>query len=324
MGSFASERARGGDFALVERASTEASADPLETSLANLSDLLLPCLDAAGAKTVIEIGAYRGELTRELLAWASGSGARVTAIDPEPAAELNELSEWEPGVELVAETSLEALPRLPPGDAVIVDGDHNHYTVLHELRVITDRSGEDRPPLILLHDVCWPHARRDTYSAPDRIPAEHRRPLARDALLAPTVPGIATAGIPFSWAAEREGGPRNGVLTAVEDFIAESPGLRFALIPAFFGLGVIWPEKAPWATILSELLAPWDRNSILERLEETRVAYIVDRYRLERQEAVLRSLLNSRAFALAERLSRLRQRGAGVISRDRIRKALGA
>jgi hypothetical protein len=308
----------------MDRLSTESSSDGLGASLANLSDLMLPCLDAAGATSVIEVGAFEGELTRNLLAWARGSEARVAAIDPDPSPELISLAEREPALDLIVKPSLEALPELPPADAVIIDGDHNHYTVLRELRLIAERAGPDSPPLIALHDVCWPHARRDTYYAPDRIPAEHRQPLARDALLAPGVPGTSSAGIRFPWAAEREGGPGNGVLTAVEDFLAETDGVRFALVPAFFGLGVIWPERAPWASAVARRIEPWDRNPVLERLEAIRVAYIIDRFRLEHQEAVLRSLLDSRAFTLAERLSGLRQRGEPAISRERIRRVLGA
>ena len=40
-------------------------------SLANVKELLLSLLDAVDARSVIEIGAYRGQLTVELLDWAS-------------------------------------------------------------------------------------------------------------------------------------------------------------------------------------------------------------------------------------------------------------
>jgi hypothetical protein len=299
------------------------SADALAASLVNLSGLLLPCLDAASARSVIEVGAFRGELTRELLGWASRTGARVRAIDPDPTRELQDLANGGVDLHLVTEPSLDALGRLPAADAVIIDGDHNYYTVLRELRLIRERGQPSSPPLIALHDVCWPHARRDAYYAPERIPDEHRQPLVRDALLAPGVRGTATAGIRFPWAAAAEGGPGNGVLTAVEDFLAESEGLRFALVPAFFGLGVIWPADAPWGSRLADFLEPWDRSPILERLEAIRVSYLVARFRLEHQEALLRSLLHSRAFALAERISGVRQRGAPAISRESVRRALG-
>ena len=49
-------------------------------------------------------------------------------------------------------------------------------------------------------------------------------------------------GLPYRWPAAREGGPRNGVLTALEDFVAERHDLRVAIIPAFFGLAIVWPR----------------------------------------------------------------------------------
>jgi Methyltransferase domain len=276
-------------------------------------------LDAVGARSVVEVGADRGEFTAELLGWAAGADARVTAVDPEPAPELVELTHGRPELALVRRPSPEALEDLDRADAVILDGDHNHYTVSEELRLLSRRFPS---ALILLHDVGWPHARRDTYYAPERIPEEHRQPLARDALVAPGKAGLASVGIGFPWAAEREGGPWNGVLTAVEDHLAGAPGRRLAIVPAFFGLGVLWPQDAPWAAAVAEILDPWDGSPMLERLEEVRVASIVDATRLNRQEELLRAMLNSRSFAVAERISRLRRSGAAPLSRERIRRAL--
>ena len=96
-----------------------------------------------------------------------------------------------------------------------------------------------------------------------------------------------------------------------------------AVVPAFFGLGVMWAEDAPWAGSVAALLDPWDRNPALERLERERVGRLVDRYRMDRQSELLRSMLGSRAFALAESVSRWRQRGDPVFSRERIRQTLG-
>jgi Methyltransferase domain len=303
--------------------SRPAKGAPNPSSLASLAEVLLPCLDAVNPGTVVEIGAGRGEFTRELLDWRAGSGTRITAVEPEPAPELLALSEAHPELELVREPSLEALSRLPAADAVIIDGDHNYYTVSEELRLIEERAGKAPLPLLALHDVCWPHARRDTYYAPERIPPEHRQPLARDAMLAPEEPGVASSGLRYPWAAEREGGSRNGVLTAIEDFTEERDGLRLALVPAFFGLGLLWSEEAPWAGAVAEFVAPWDRKPVLERLEADRVSSIVDGIRLDRQQELLRALLRSRAFGLAERLSWLRQRGEPVLSRAWVRRVLG-
>lgn len=316
-------------------------------SLISLAEILFPCLEAVEAKLVLEVGAYRGQLTRELLAWAAKEGARVTAVDPDPPPELLKLGEEHPELELLLETSHDVLRRQSLPDVVIIDGDHNYYTLSEELRLIGEKAPGADVPLLMFHDVGWPHARRDTYCAPERIPEEHRQPLAHDIALAPWEPGVATGGIPFQWAAEREGGPRNGVRTALEDFVDQRQGLRLAIVPAFFGFGVLWHEDAPWANAVASIVEPWDRNPLLERLEAHRVTHlakllersaeldaardrIADRVqllrergqRLREQEKLLRAMLRSRAFAVAEQLSRLHGRGRPLFSRQQVRGVL--
>ncbi len=302
-------------------------------SMANLAEIWLPVLDAAAPSTVVEVGAYAGDLTAIVLDWAAGCRAKVVSIDPDPQDALVQLAEANPALELVRATSLEALGKLPPADAVIIDGDHNYYTVSEELRLIDQGRCDSELPLLLCHDVGWPHARRDTYYAPQTIPAEHRQELAEGGYVFPGEPGLWEGGLVYQWPAMREGGARNGVLTAIEDFLDGRDELRFALVPAFFGLGVIWERRASYAAELEALLGPWDRNSMLERLEANRVRHLASwqhemvraswcSERLEPRNAILGELLESRAFALATAISRLARRGAPAISRERIRKAL--
>lgn len=307
-------------------------------SMVNLAEVLIPCLDAAGARSVVEVGAYAGDLTRALVEWAETADGHVWAIDPSPHERLVRLAESQSRLELVREPSLEALGHVPMPDALVIDGDHNYYTVSEELRIVFERTSADRLPLLLFHDVCWPHARRDDYFAPDQIPAEWRHPIVDGGGLFPGVPGTRPGGLPYRSAAAREGGARNGVLTAVEDFTAAHEGLRLAVVSAFFGLGVVWPESAPWSDALAGVLAPWDRNPLLERLEANRVLHLASGHyhltraanreaRNQRLEALLRRLLDSSAFGLAERLSQLRRRsGIGAehsqISKDAIRRVL--
>jgi hypothetical protein len=308
-------------------------------SLANVAELLFPCLDAVGARSVMEIGAFRGDLTRELLDWANAAGARVTAIEPLPPLELLELANDRPELELVRKTGQDALGDGPLPDALIIDGDHNYYTLSEELRAIDERARDSEMPLLMFHDVGWPHARRDTYYAPERVPDEHRQPLARDAAIVPGESGTTEMGLRYEWAAEREGGPRNGVLTAIEDFVRDRPDLRLAIVPAFFGFGVLWRNDAPWGDAVAAILAPWDRSPLVERLEANRVAHMIDsvrkaheleqlalmrerRDRYLEQERLLRTMLGSRAFTWGERLSRLRKGGRPTFSRDQVRRAL--
>jgi SAM-dependent methyltransferase len=308
-------------------------------SLSQSSELLLACLDAAGARSVLEIGAFAGDLTRVLGSWAAGGRAHVSAIDPSPQPDLEALEREHPGIELVRKTSLEALPELPVPDAIVIDGDHNYYTVSEELRLIGERAPGAELPVLLFHDVCWPHGRRDDYFAAELIPEAHRHPVAGESGgIFPGDPGVRPDGLPYAHSAAREGGPRNGVLTAIEDFVATRDELRLAVVPVFFGFGAVWSLEADWSAELERVLGPLDRNPVLERLEANRVHHLALAYsrqvelwqlgeRLARQEALLRRFLESSAFSVAERLSRIRVRAniapaRSVVSRDEIRRAL--
>lgn len=329
-----------GDLPWTLHPACDFASDPGQwgASLINNAEVMIACLDAARATSVVEVGAYAGDLTRFLLGWAESSGAHVSAVDPAPQDELRALGETRPELELIEATSHEALREMSAADAYVIDGDHNYFTVSEELRLIAARTAGDVLPLLMFHDVGWPHGRRDDYFAPDQIPPEYKQPTVEGGGLFPGVPEPRPGGLPYKWPAAREGGPRNGVLTAVEDFLEQRPGLRLAILPAFFGLGIVWHEDAPYAQQLHEILDPLDRNAVIQRLEANRAFHLAAmhqqlmevtaaRARIARQEAVLKRLLNSSAFALAERLSRLRQRlgvapGSPVISRKSVTRVL--
>jgi Methyltransferase domain len=304
--------------------------DQVGASLRNLADVIFPCLDAVGARSVLEVGASHGDFTAALLDWAAGSSARIAAVEPAPARELLDLAERHPELVLIRKTSHEALREASGHDAIIIDGDHNYHTVSEDLRLIDEVGGDGPMPLVVLHDLGWPHGRRDAYYSPDRIPEERRQPLAHKAFLDPTEPGVADGGLLVEWAAAREGGPRNGVLTAVEDFVRERGGVRLVIVPAFFGLGVLWHGDQPWSADLARIVEPLDGHPLLRRLEENRIlkqvqwarcfrARRAEEQRMRAQEDLLRTLAQSRALEWAERLSRLRGRGRSGVSRDRIR-----
>jgi Methyltransferase domain len=302
-------------------------------SFANLAELFVPCMDAVGARLVVEVGAYAGDLTRLLLDWAGPGGARVVAIDPMPQPALVRLAEERPGLSLVRESSLEALEHIELPDVVIVDGDHNYHTVSEELRLIGERAPAAELPLLLFHDVGWPHGRRDAYYVPELIPESARRPLREGGGLFPGERGTIPGGLPYKWVAAEEGGARNGVLTAIEDFVSQRDGLRLVVVDAFFGFGAVWHTGAPWSDALAEILDPWDRNPLVARLEENRVfqlasghvqmtQVLIARDRNARKDAVLRKLLDSGSFSLACRLSRLWRRGAPSFRGEELRVLL--
>ena len=75
--------------------------------------------------------------------------------------------------------------------------------------------------------------------------------------------------------ATHAGGARNGVLTAIDDFLAEELAqgreFGFAEIPAVFGLGVLFDMNAAWSAQLAELVLPYHQNKLLRALETNRL-----------------------------------------------------
>src|SRR3954447_11904855 len=302
--------------------------DPWFTSLTNNAEFLFGSLDAAGARSVIEVGAYEGELTKVLLDWAEPHGGRVVAIDPDPQPPLARMAAERDDLELVRGFSHEALEDIELTDAVILDGDHNYFTVHGELERIAKSAGDDPLPLLIMHDVGWPHGRRDASTDVKRMPKEGVQPgVVEGGGLFPGEPGIRPDGLPMWWSAAREGGPRNGVLTAVEDFMEAREGLRLVVIPSFFGLGIMWETSAPYADALEDLLGPWDRHPVLQRMEDSRILFLASSHGAHERDArkyhLLSRLLMSRSFKISQVISRVATRGGEpAFTEEEIRKRL--
>ncbi len=183
--------------------------------------------------------------------------------------------------------SPDALAGLPASDAYLLDGDHNYWTITQELAAIASAAGERATfPLLLLNDVSWPAARRDQYYSPGRLPPDAVHPYSYELGAVPGKRHLEPSGFrgagEFAYALE-EGGPRNGVLTGVEDFLADHQELEFFHVAPVFGLGVILDRVAPWADRIRELLAPYAGSPFLARLERNRTELYVRL--IERQDA---------------------------------------
>ncbi len=303
-------------------------------SLENIAEIMHPCLEARGTRSLLEIGSFAGELTESLLEWGTPRGVEVSTVEPLPPEELRAVASRHPELTLIEDTGVGALAGLESlPDTVIIDGDHNYFTLTSELDQIAAMAGDDQLPLLLFHDVCWPHERRDTYYAPDRVPESERQPLGEDCTIEPGNPGLSDGGLPYKWAAAREGGPGNGVLTAIEDFMKRRGGLRLAVVPVFFGMGVLWEESATYADAVAATLAPYDRNPVMERAEANRVALLVRTHKdaktireqnqkIAEYEELFGRMLQSSALGIAERLSKAKQRGNPIFTRQEIQDLL--
>jgi hypothetical protein len=202
-------------------------------------DFIVPIAQKRGWKRFCEIGASEGKSTDQLLQLP---GISHTVIDPGLDADLAAKYASEQRVTVLRSLSLDALPGMQgPYDCFLIDGDHNWYTVFNELNLIRQR-GLLRPGgMIFFHDVGWPYGRRDMYYQPETVPAQHRLEFQRRGILRGQSALVDFGGRnPHLSNAVREGGPRNGVLTAIEDFMAEHPtDYEFCRIRVQYGLGIL-------------------------------------------------------------------------------------
>jgi hypothetical protein len=129
------------------------------------------------------------------------------------------------------------------------------------------------------------------YYDPDTVPEDSRQPWAR-AGIEPGREGLAeNGGLNSSYCnAVSEGGPRNGVLTAIEDFLAESgEEISLTVLPVMYGLGILVPARRLAAH--PELGAVIDRwppaegwEELVRLAEEQRILAAIDRQAAVRRE----------------------------------------
>lgn len=247
-------------------------------------DIVRPLLQAAGAGRLLQIGAYKGDHTRLLLQYCQSVQGSLIVVEPFVVPELEETLAGSACGRLLAAKSHEAIGRLhEPVDAVLLNGDLNYHTVSGDLRALAglaERTGSPFPTVIL-KSMSWPYARRDMYYDPEAIPAGERH--AHERLgMTPWSPGLEERAInaPF-FNARLEGGERNGVLTAVEDFIGSaSDPLRLFRLPVNHGLGIIHrPDTAAADFIARMVVPPPALRLLLETWEIARLNDILGRLR---------------------------------------------
>jgi len=227
-----------------------------------------PIVETAAPRRIMEIGAEFGWNTEPLLDYCRQTGARLEVIDPAPPPALHDvLARFDTEYTYHPRKSLDVIPLIAPVDLILLDGDHNWFTVYNELQAIFRRATETGtlPPIIVFHDVAWPYARRDMYYDPLDLDPSARHPYASRGM----VPGrseLSDTGINGRFHnALHEGGPRNGVLTAIEDFQAGvGVEMAFHKLPFFNGLGILVPAVRSTPALAAVIEGLFSPESLLE------------------------------------------------------------
>src|SRR4029077_16110979 len=136
----------------------------------------------------------------------------------------------------------------------------------------------------------WPYGRRDLYYDPQAIPEAHRQPHARKGIK----PGRMELGAGLNDHLENallEGTPGNGVLTAVEDFVADSAHpWRSRTLPGLSGMSILASEPTlaaspPLRKLLDSLDQPDFLRAPCEAIEQARLDAELKRANIQRRLA---------------------------------------
>ncbi|MFZ2315234.1 MAG: class I SAM-dependent methyltransferase [Gammaproteobacteria bacterium] len=244
-------------------------------SMAEMSCIIRPVLEKVKPKRIAEIGAGAGINSEVLADFLRPHQGELLSIDP---AAHNDFLEWLKTNRDVAthicKPSLQGgIAHVGTADMWFIDGDHNWYSVYNELKQIESLAREQNKPLLIyLHDTGWPFARRDMYCSPESIPDIYRQPYASHLGIVLDHPHTVEGRGMKGTFALTEGGPQNGVLTGVEDFLKTSQtSFHWISIPAALGLGILIDKFHPLAQEIIDYYAPLHQHPLLAAIERSRV-----------------------------------------------------
>lgn len=121
-------------------------------------------------------------------------------------------------VKTIKGNPLDVLANQKNYDAIFIDDDPNWFTVYNELNII--KKTNDEFPLVFICNNTFPHKRRDSYINPKIIPQEYQHESIEGLPLIYKGTEIIIEDNYFH--ACEENTPKNGVLTAIEDFLNEN------------------------------------------------------------------------------------------------------
>ena len=120
-------------------------------------------------------------------------------------------------------------------DAIFINGDSNWYTVYNELNIIKKNNVEF--PLVLICNNLFPNMRRDSYIDPKIIPSEFLNEYTDEL----DIDGINIKDGLYH--AVDDNSPKNGVFTAIEDFLSENYNVDMLDLKLTCGVTILYSNN---------------------------------------------------------------------------------
>ena len=246
-------------------------------------------------------------ITKNIIEYGLSNNSHLIIIDPVINLDLDEFKiEYNNQIEFYPELSLSRLPFLEDYDIILIDGDHNWYTVYNALKIIEENFKNKQFPVIFITGVGWPSGRRDLYNNPDNIPVSYCQPYKELENSFKEILKENYVSTSSEFIAINENTPRNGVLTAVESFIKESNlDFSFKNINAFFGLGILYIKENKMDNIVENVI---EISHISKMLEDEVVDLKIRTYESKLRNDKFQSTFNENNIIQSESESQIETR----------------
>ena len=228
--------------------------------------IIRPLFDEIKPNHIVEIGAEKGLNTLNILEYCRENNSKLTSIDPLPQFDIDYVKrKYSENFTIYEDLSLNCLSEVENFDVILIDGDHNWYTVFNELNVINSKFQENKFPFVILHDVSWPYGRRDMYYNPDTIPFEFLNPYKKLGIY-PNKTELVNGGLNNNlYNAISDNTPKNGVFTALEDFINSSGiNISYYKIDLLNGLAIVFYNSKSNNDLIKNIINNSDIMQIAE------------------------------------------------------------
>ncbi len=173
---------------------------------------------------IVISGASDKEILDYIYSYCNESNASFTIIDTENNGRNNCINDY----------ALNALPKLNNFDAIFINDDPNWYTVYNELKITYNHN--KKFPLVFICNNIFPYERKDYYIDPNIIPIDFRNNVSNEIEYDKNF----QKGL---YKSSEENTPKNGVLTAIEDFLVEHESIQFADFKLLNGISVLYSTE---------------------------------------------------------------------------------
>ena len=198
-------------------------------------------------------------------------------------------------LEIVNGNPLDILSEFKNFDAIFINDDPNWYTIYNELNIV--KKNNEEFPLVFICNNKFPNKRRDTYFNPDLIPDEFKHDFRKELPFCFNDKQIVISDGYYH--ACEENTAKNGVLTAIEDFLSENNQIAVMKINFIDEITILYPKSSISdirLSLLNEDIKGHELNNIdfSDKIIENNVLLnYIDEYNISQNEFDNISILKS-------------------------------